>query len=65
MGHNLPHCSINDRIETMDKDQIESEVRQRIIQGLLSLTIPPNWDSSTTLRYIINYVDRSGNDKNS
>ena len=44
------------------RDQIEAEVRSDIVWALLSLVLPPNWNSELTLKYIVNYV-QSGSDK--
>jgi hypothetical protein len=43
-------------------EQIEAEVRGDIVRALLSLVLPPNWNSELTLKYIVNYLT-SGQDK--
>jgi hypothetical protein len=41
----------------MTKEE-EQKVRDKIVQSLLALTIPPTWTPELTLRYIINYIGK-------
>jgi hypothetical protein len=34
----------------------ENIIREKVIQSLLALTIPPSWSPDFTLRYIVNYI---------
>jgi len=38
--------------------ETEQQVREKIIQSLLALTIPPTWTPEVTLRYIISYIGK-------
>jgi hypothetical protein len=37
---------------------LERQVRDKIIQSLLALTIPSTWTPEVTLRYIISYIGK-------
>ena len=37
---------------------IEDQIRAKIVQSLLALTIPHTWSPEVTLKYIISYIDR-------
>jgi hypothetical protein len=43
----------------MTKEE-EKQFRDKIIQSLLALTIPPTWTPDVTLRYIISYIGKEG-----
>lgn len=38
--------------------EYENKVREKVIQSLLALTIPPTWSPDFTLRYIVNYIGK-------
>lgn len=38
------------------RQEIEAEVRADITRAILSLVLPPNWNSELTLKYIVNYL---------
>jgi hypothetical protein len=45
---------------TETSKELEQQVRDKIIQSLLALTIPPTWTPEVTLRYIISYIGKEG-----
>lgn len=47
------------------RQEIEAEVKGDIIRSLLSLTLPPNWTSEVTLKYIINYISSNSSKEQS
>ncbi len=47
------------------REQIESEVRSDIVRALLSLVLPPNWNSELTLKYIVSYIQKETDKKGS
>ncbi len=44
-----------------EAQNIEDQVREKIVQSLLALTIPSTWNPDTTLRYIISYISKKDN----